>query len=225
MGRNVFVSYKYGDDNVRQFERSRYKTSSRDYVNMVECILQKTYDFHYRGERDGDDMTGFPKGVIRTELANRIFQTSLTIVLISAGMRQLDMREIDQWVPWEISYSMKYKYRGEVESHMNGILAVVIPDCRGNYSHALYESKDGSFRVKRQRLFRIISSNIFNKPGIQYETDDYGSFYYNWDDSYIVMTRWDDFCNHPVKWMDRAIAHRVNRNRYIVTKKIRPEWG
>ena len=135
MGRNVFVSYKYGDDDVRQFENSIYVTSSRDYVNMIESILQNTYDFYYRGEKDGEDMTGFPKGVIRTELANRIFQTSLTIVLITAGMRELDKKEIDQWVPWEISYSMKYKYRGEVESHMNGILAVVIPDRRGSYSH------------------------------------------------------------------------------------------
>ncbi len=50
MGRNVFVSYKYGDLEVKQFE-SYHRTTVRDYVNVISRILDSTDELHYRGEK------------------------------------------------------------------------------------------------------------------------------------------------------------------------------
>ncbi|WP_400229544.1 hypothetical protein [Methanomethylophilus alvi] len=53
MGRNVFVSYKYADSSVRQFVNSGYRTTVRDYVDVISRIFDNTDRFYFRGENDG----------------------------------------------------------------------------------------------------------------------------------------------------------------------------
>ena len=93
MGRNVFVSYKYGDNNVQQFARGPWPTSSRDYVNVIMKILDKTEFYYYNGEYDGYDLSKYSDDFIRTTLYNKIFYTSITIVLLTANMRRLGVPE------------------------------------------------------------------------------------------------------------------------------------
>ena len=73
MGRNIFVSYKYADSNVQQFLNSRYRTTVRDYVNVIAKILDRTDGFNFRGENDGEDLSGFDYETIERKLADRMF--------------------------------------------------------------------------------------------------------------------------------------------------------
>lgn len=41
------------------------------------------------------------------KLKNRIYDSTLTIVMLSKGMREQYKEEKDQWIPREISYSLK----------------------------------------------------------------------------------------------------------------------
>lgn len=50
----MFVSYKYADSSVRQFVNSGYRTTVRDYVDVISRIFDNTDRFYFRGENDGE---------------------------------------------------------------------------------------------------------------------------------------------------------------------------
>ena len=56
-----------------------------------------------------------------------------------------------QWIPWEISFSIRETTRNNRTSHRNAILAVILPDKTGSYDY--YDEDD---------LFPILKSNIKN---------------------------------------------------------------
>ena len=55
MPRNVFVSYKYADEDVQHLN-GHYPTRARHYVDEVEKLLAKD-DHIFFGEHDGEDLT------------------------------------------------------------------------------------------------------------------------------------------------------------------------
>ncbi len=95
-----------------------------------------------------------------------MFYTSITIVLISPGMFD-NVPEIEQWIPWEISYSLKNKTRSDGSSNMNAVLAIVLPDRNGNYDYAMYSNHHHIF-VKEEAFFEIILVNMFNRIDADY---------------------------------------------------------
>ena len=224
MGKNVFVSYKYADNNVKQFRNGHDGTTARDYVNVIQKMLGKTKNYHYRGEKDNEDNSDLDPSTVETILANKMFQTSITIVLITANMREKGVREIEQWIPWEISYSLQNKSRSVGDSNTNAVMALVIPDRRGSYSHALSKDKNGNWTVKVNNLFNIITKNMFNAKDVDYYQKDKGEVYYNRDDSYIYMVRWDHFCGNMMYHLEKTLEHRRRWDEFIIRKKIDPNW-
>ncbi|MBA4299088.1 MAG: hypothetical protein C0433_03120 [Cyclobacterium sp.] len=61
-------------------------------------------------------------------------QSSTTIVLISKGMKKAGKPEYEQWIPWEISYSLRTTTIQERKSHRNAVLGIVLPDENNSYS-------------------------------------------------------------------------------------------
>lgn len=66
-------------------------------------------------------------------------------------MKEKGRWEKSQWIPWEISYSLRETTRNDRTSHNNAVLAVILPDKNGSYD---YYSTD--------ILFPIMKANILN---------------------------------------------------------------
>ena len=107
MSRKVFVSYKYADRNVRALNGNVFSATARSYVDEIIKVLGEERTFIYKGEQDGNDLSKFKDDTIRSKLKDKIYDSSVTIVLISKGMRETYKQECDQWIPWEVSYSVR----------------------------------------------------------------------------------------------------------------------
>ena len=135
MAKKIFISYKYKDDNVEPFAELN-STTARDYVDKLQNILEE-YDNINKGEEDGEDLSSLSETVIENKLKDRLYDSSITIVLISKNMREVYLQEKQQWIPWEISYSLKEITRGGRTSRINALIGT-------------------------NNLFKIIKNNTFN---------------------------------------------------------------
>lgn len=205
MGRNVFVSYKYADDNVEHLW-GHFPTTARHYVDEVESLLAAD-DHIYYGEHDGEDLSDWTEEQIWDELKDRIFPTTCTIVLISPQMKNRNSYDKSQWIPWEIRYSLIETVRGDRKSHRNAILAVVIPDKNGSYDYALrsnYCCSSGCTSYIRDWMFTIIKENLFNrKKPVTVECQNQTTVWHG-EYNYIPMVKWDYFKNHVSELIERA---------------------
>lgn len=103
MGRSVFVSYKYSDSSVQDLNiyedtflgRMKIQTTARHYVDKLAEILEDD-DHIYKGEDDGESMGSLADSTIGSKLGDKIFYSSVTIVLISKGMKDPFLSERDQ---------------------------------------------------------------------------------------------------------------------------------
>lgn len=205
MSRNVFVSYKYADENVQHLP-GHFPTKARHYVDEIESLLAG--DGHvYFGEHDSEDLTDWDEEDIWAELKDRIFPTSCTIVLISPNMKEPNRYDKSQWIPWEISYSLRETVRGDRKSHRNAILAVVLPDKNGRYDYALRSNACcaiGCTLYIRDWMFTIIKMNLFNRKNPNTVACQQHSTIWHGEYNYIPMVRWDYFKNNVTPLIERA---------------------
>lgn len=209
------MSYKYADSNVAPIGW-KYNCTSRDYVNELMTILRNN-GHAYFGEDDKEDLSHLSDEQIYEKLKNRIFPTSCTIVLISPNMKESCVKERDQWIPWEVYYSLRETTRSDYTSRRNAVLAVVLPDNNGSYSYAL-EKKFccASFCTKHHtdKLFTILGKNMFNKKVCQKEVCSQNDTLWHGDCSYIPMVRWDNFVGNVNYWIEKVESIKDNRSDY-----------
>ena len=84
-------------------------------------------------------------------------------------MKEYRKWEKSQWIPWELSYSIKETNRAGFVSHSNAILAVILPDRNNNYNY-----------YNENNLFNILKQNIKNKyiPVVNWARFKYNCDYY-----------------------------------------------
>ncbi|MGV2929238.1 TIR domain-containing protein [Macrococcus capreoli] len=223
MGRKIFVSYKYADTSVYCLNNN-INTTPRHYVDeFVEKILD---DVHiYKGEEDGNDLSEFKDSTIETNLKDKIFDSSLTIVFISPNMKDKYTNEDDQWIPWEISYSLKEISRSVKISKTNALLGVVLPDLSNDYSYVIKDNtceKCNCRTIDTSNLFSIIQKNTFNIKNPEYSECDnhlYNKVYIG-ESSYMKLVKWKDFINNINCYIDSAYAIRDNIKEYNVCKTV-----
>lgn len=208
MGRKIFVSYKYADDNVKQLDYNYdyilpMKTTARRYVDKLEEKIG--IDNIYKGENDGEDLSSLSDDSIWNSLKEKIFDSSVTIVLISPNMKEHIKSQSSQWIPQEISYSLKNITHNGRTSGTNGIVCVVLPDRFGSYNYYINDTYFGT-TYNDNVTFDIIKNNRNNKKY------GYGS--------YVITAKWDDFINNFNKYIDEAVDHKENIDDYNITKLI-----
>jgi len=230
MGRKIFVSYKYADTlvqdlNIYEYDfwgnRNKVTTKARNYVDKLSEILEDE-DHIFKGEDDGQSLAAFSDEHIASTLRDKIFDSSITIVLVSKGMKNPLEEEKDQWIPWEISYSLRESTRNGRTSNCNGVIAVVLPDEWGNYDYYItYDSVCNCRMLTTSFLFEILKDNMFNEKHPNISQCSNGSSIYHGDYSYIQSVKWEDFTNTPNYFLNKAIEIRDNKERYNLTKYIR----
>lgn len=215
MGNKVFISYKYADSSVQQFPTTSLFTPSttvRDYVDRIQSRLERDGIHINKGELDGEDLSHFRDETIQSRLAEKIFDSSVTIVLISPEMRERWKNEKDQWIPWEISYSLRLKRRRfdgdrEQRSNRNGILLVYLPDRLGNYEYITQNSGYYGFEY-----FQIIKNNLNNLKS------SYN--YLGLPESYMIFCTWAQFQSQMNDWILKADRLRFHTDKYNITVQV-----
>lgn len=221
MGKAIFVSYKYSDAKVFQLPDIIGTTTARHYVDKLAGLLEKE-DHLYKGEDDGESMATLQDSAIASKLGDKIFCSSLTIVLISKGMKNDAVADKDQWIPWELSYSLKEQSREGGNSKTNAVLAVVLPDEFGSYSYYITENPScNSITYHTNTLFQILKLNMFNhkkrEDNIRHCN---GQKIYEGSPSYIPSVKWENFKNNVDSYINLAVMTRQNINEYDLVKTV-----
>lgn len=217
MGKKIYVSYKYADRQVRNLP-NHYITTVRDYVDVLQSKIDYT-DHIYKGEDDGEDMGSLADSTISSKLGDKIFDSSVTIVFISKGMKE-NKPDKDQWIPWEISYSLNVQSRQGRTSKTNAVLAVVLPDEWGNYDYFMRYNPDcNSTTYMTNILFDILRDNMFNikQPSTRICN---GSTIYEGYSSYIYSVKWDNFITNINTDIGIAIRIWEEKDKYNIRKNV-----
>jgi hypothetical protein len=220
MGNKVFISYKYGDTDVLKLGGINWPeiTKVRDYVNYLQDKFEETPHI-FKAEDDDNDLRRFKDSTIESKLRDKIYDSSITIILISSNMWDKFILEEDQWIPWEISYSLKEHSREGRASRTNALLAVVLPDKNGSYEYYIQENTCPTCNCRSlstHSLFRMLRENMFNikeskaKRSDCYNHSTEGKPYIG-QSSYIYSVKWNDFAVDKAS-IDRylTIAKEIN---------------
>ena len=221
--KKIFVSYKYKDWNVRPLneytpaEDTDYLYTPRHYVDKIIEVLNT--DHIYKGEKGDENMGDLADDTIDSKLKEKIFDSSVTIVLISPNMFDRSTPEKEQWIPNEISYSLRYKTRGDRTSRPNGMIAVVLPDQNGSYDYAVVHQNCVTV-WQTNTYFTILNENMFNRKnknqrlcGTCGNHHHFGS-----DHSYIHPVKWSDFIDNHNLYIGHVISLRENLDDFVITK-------
>lgn len=222
VGHKVFVSYKYWDFNVQDLYPKSYCTP-RDYVDVLEERLGK--DHIYKGEHQDEDLSNKSDDYIWEHLKEKIYDSTVTVVLVSPGMREKTKQDRSQWIPWEIRYSL-CEYKRELKySHTNGLIYVVLPDSNGNYDYAILHKScctRGCNVFYTDPMFAIMEGNLFNRKVLN-QLDCYiGDKVYSAFDSYASIVKWCEFMKDDIS-MNVGIALAFDRSQHKGDYEIRTE--
>lgn len=186
MAHKTFISYKYNE--AREL---------RD--NIIEALGDDA--IYYKGETsESPDLTDTSTENIRKNLKDMMFDTSVTIVIISPNMKQ------SKWIDWEIEYSLKYITRKGRASHTNGVVGVIMK-YDGGYSwlKSTEKNDDGciSTSYKSNKLYDIINDNRYNQNPKVYSCEKCKTVN-SLMGSYIALVEEEDFLNNPSKYINNA---------------------
>jgi hypothetical protein len=228
MANKIFVSYKFKDSNVLPLKNGLAEvydpTTVRSYVDLLENYFDATEFAIYKGESDDEDLSDLSDDQIWEKLKDRIYDSTITIVMISPNMRESNHRDKSQWIPWEISYSLKEIQRNDRISRSNALLAVVLPDSKGSYEYFIVDNNCYQNcrcqTLKIDTLFDILSKNMFNQIEKQHKNCDQGKNVYSGESSYIKSIKWDDFKERPQEYIKMAIEIKKNIDKYEVAKEV-----
>lgn len=224
MSTKIFVSYKYKDSNVQPLvgytpeADTDYLFTPRHYVDKIIDTVGE--DHIYKGELSGEDMSDLADDTIDSKLKEKIFDSSVTIVLISPNMYDRTQSEEDQWIPNEITYSLRDKRRGDRHSTTNGMLAVILPDQNGSYDYIVTHKPCGVRSWYTDRLFDILNNNMFNRVEKNHQSCNscFGYHHFGDNHSYIHPVKWSDFMSDHNKYIEHALALRDNLDEFDIVK-------
>ena len=220
MGKKIFVSYKYSDNDVAFLDEYNYYgiySTARNYVDYLQDKKFSGDDLN-KAESDDEDLSQFKDDTIKSKLRDKIWDSSITLVLISPRIKEYGKPEEDQWIPWEVAYSLRTETRNNQHSLPNGMIAVVLPDQSGSYdyfiTHEILLDDSGEENEVRtlhtDKTFKIIRKNMFNQKEPTTSIMQGHTVYFG-ECSYIITVVWKDFIDDPDQYIDRATDLKENR--------------
>jgi len=218
MGRKIFVTYKYSDSNVAMLNGNIF-TRARHYVDVLQDLISYGDNIN-KGEADGEDLSSFKDSTIESKLRAKIFDSSITVVMISKGMKESYVSEYDQWIPWEISYSLKEMTKAGRVSRTNAILAVVLPDSNNSYDYFMsYDAECNCTNFNTSNVFEIIKRNMFNLKNPNTRECKGQTIWLGYY-SYFYCIKWNEFVVDVNKYFDIAVQIRDNIDDYNIVKNV-----
>lgn len=222
--RKIFVSYKYKDSNVQQLagispgEDTDYMITPRHYVDTVIEMIGE--DHVYKGEKSDEDASHLADLTIQSKLRDKLFDSSITLVLLSPNMWDRALPQKEQWIPNEIYYSLLNKSRGERKSKTNAVLLVALPDISGSYEHAVVHGNCGVRSWQTHNFFHVIRENMFNLklPNTNSCDTCFNSHHTGGDHSYAHPVKWEDFISDHNSYIDHCLALRDRRDDFKIVK-------
>ena len=101
MAHKTFISYKYSE--------------SRELRDRIIQAMGSDAAYYTGETSESPDMSDFKTATIRRKLADMIYATSVTIVIISPHMKE------SNWIDWEIEYSLTQTTRNDRTSRINAV--------------------------------------------------------------------------------------------------------
>lgn len=186
MAHKTFISYKYSE-------------AQRLRDDIIDALGDDA--IYYKGETsDSPDLTGTSTENIKKNLRDMMYDTSVTIVIISPNMKQ------SKWIDWEIEYCLKNNTRKGRTSHTNGVVGVIMK-YNGGYSwfKNITTNDDGcsSSSYKTDLVYDIINKNRFNQNPTVYSCDVCKTVN-ALTGSYIAYVEEETFLANPTKYIDNA---------------------
>ena len=186
MAHKTFISYKYSE--------------ARDLRDKIIDALGEDATFYQGETSDSPDLTDTTTENIKRHLRDMMYDTSVTIVILSPDMRK------SKWIDWEIEYCLKDNTRKNRTSHNNGVVAV-IQKVNGGYSWFKTPSTnchgDETFSYQMSKIFDIIAKNHFNSKPEQWHCSKCQT-YDPLNGSYIAFIEEDEFLGCPGYYIDNA---------------------
>lgn len=220
---NVFVSYKHHDNSVQPLNPSQQgEFLTREYVDHFEKLFgSKVYS---RAEDGDNDLSALSDDSVEKHLKDLIYPTTITFLFASPEMKE-SIPEKDQWISWEISYSLKEIERLDRTSRSNAVVVVALPDKAGTYDHVFKDLPCNVREIQTNRMFEIVKNNFFNlearKPGncglCNHTT-------YPNSASYFILTSWESLIENE-NALDNILetaSQRLNdRDAYDICKQVK----
>ena len=201
MSHKTFISYKYDE-----------ATDLRDKI--IDALGDDAT--YYKGETsDSPDLTDTTTENIKKNLSDMMFDTSVTIVIISPNMKK------SKWIDWEIEYSLKNITRKNRTSHTNGVVGVIKKVNGGyNWFKNTHTNNDGctSSSYDENLVYDIINKNRFNQNPKKYSCDKCKTVD-ALTGSYIAYVEQDVFLANPQIYINNAYDKSENdASGYDITK-------
>jgi len=186
MAHKTFISYKYSE--AQKLRDNIIKALGKDAV-------------YYRGETsDSPDLSDTSTENIKKALTDMMFDTSVTIVVISPNMIE------SNWIDWEIEYCLKNINRKDRISHTNGVVGVIM---KYNGGYEWFKKKkrkeDGCiiFSYDENKVYDIINKNRYNQNPKKYSCDICKTVD-SLTGSYIAYVEEETFLLNPNKYINNA---------------------
>lgn len=186
MAHKTFISYKYSE-----------AQGLRDEI--IEALGEDA--IYYQGETsESPDLTDTSTENIKKNLTDMMYDTSVTIVIISPHMKE------SKWIDWEIEYSLKEITRKGRTSHTNGVVGVIMKRNGGyDWFKTIIQNSDGcrAATYDSSKVYSIINNNRFNQNPRVYVCDVCKTV----DEltgSYISYVEEEAFLADPQKFINNA---------------------
>lgn len=201
MAHKTFISYKHSE--AQKIRDDIIKALGKDAV-------------YYRGETSNSpDLSDTSTENIKKALTDMMFDTSVTIVVISPNMTE------SNWIDWEIEYCLKNINRKDRISHINGVVGVIMKYNGGYEWFKKKKRKDDGCIISsydENKVYDIINKNRYNQNPKKYSCDVCKTVD-SLTGSYIAYVEEETFLSNPNKYINNAYdKSEDNAAEYNITK-------